>query len=120
MCLLEKARGEDAEVQVFQHACDFWRRGPGRTRLVQLATRRVDVRRERVAPPPPALVLQPLGERLRLAQALQHPMDLTELVQDRPQVEADVERLLQAGLALRQRLEDAQRLLEPGPGVLKR
>jgi len=34
--------------------------------------------------------------------------------------EADLEGLLQRGLALRQRLEDTQRLLEPRPGVLER
>ena len=78
------------------------------------------VRHERADPASPAVVVQPLGEGLGLAQALQRPPDFTELAQHRPQLEADLEGLLQRGLALRQRLEDAQRLLEPDPGVRER
>ena len=81
---------------------------------------RVGVRHERADPTSAAVVVQPLGEGLGLAQALQRPPDFTELAQHRPQLEADLEALLQRGRALRQRLEDAQRLLEPGPGVRER
>ena len=42
------------------------------------------------------------------------------MVQNRPQLEADLEALLQRGLALRQRHEYTKRLLEPGPGILER
>ena len=42
------------------------------------------------------------------------------MVQHRAQFEADLERLLQRGLAFWQRLEDPQRLFEPGPGVRER
>src|SRR5439155_1241670 len=41
-------------------------------------------------------------------------------VQHRSQLETDVDGLLQRGSALRQRLEDTQRLLEPAPSVLER
>ena len=78
------------------------------------------VRHDRADPASPAVVVQPLGEGLRLAQALQHPPDFTELAQHRPQLEADLEALLQRGRALRQRREDPQRLLEPDPGLRKR
>ena len=71
-------------------------------------------------PASPAVVVQPLGKDLGLAQALQRQPDFTELVQHRPQLEADLEGLLQRGLAFRQRLDGTQRLLEPGPGVLER
>ena len=120
MRLLEKARGEDAELQVSEALGDLQRAGPGRERLVQLAEQRVDVRHERADPASAAVVVQPLGESLGLAQALQRPPDFTELVQHRPQLEADLEGLLQRGLALRQRIEDAERLLEPDPGVRER
>ena len=81
---------------------------------------RVDVRHESADPASPAVVVQPLGEGLGLAQALQRPPDFTELDQHLPQLEADLEGLFQRGLALRQRLEDTERLLEPAPGVLER
>ena len=106
--------------QVPEAPGDLQRAGAGRERLVQLAEQRVDVRHERADPASPAVVVQPLGEGLGLAQALQRPPDFTELVQHRPQLEADLEGLLQRGLALRQRLEDAERLLEPDPGVRER
>ena len=38
----------------------------------------------------------------------------------RPQLEAGLKGLLQGGRALRERLKDAERLLEPGPGVWER
>ena len=81
---------------------------------------RVGVRHDSADPASPAVVVQSLGEGLGLAQALQRPPDFTELAQHRPQLEADLEALLQRGRALRQRVEDAQRLLEPGPGVRER
>ena len=118
--LLEIRRGEDAKLQVPQLPCDRQRAGPRRARLVQLAQQRVDVRRERVDAPQPALVVQALGEGLGLAQAFQLLPDFTELVQHRPELEADLERLLQRGQALRHRPEDPQRLLEPGPGIPER
>ena len=111
---------EDAESQVPEAPGDLQRAGAGHERLVQLAEQRVDVRHERADPASPAVVVQPLGEGLGLAQALQRPPDFTELAQHRPQLEADLEALLQRGRALRQRLEDAQRLLEPDPGVRER
>ena len=111
---------EDAESQVPEAPGDLQRAGAGHERLVQLAELRVGVRHERADPASPAVVVQPLGEGLGLAQALQHPPDFTELVQHRPQLEADLEGLLQRGRALRQRLEDTQRLLEPAPGVRER
>ena len=48
---------------------------------------------------------------------LEHLPDFTELAQHRPQLEANLEGLLQRGLALRQRRKNIQRLLEPGPGL---
>src|SRR5260370_24018050 len=64
--------------------------------------------------------LQSSFNRSARAQALQHPPDFTELAQHRPQLEADLEALLQRGRALWQRLEDTQRPLEPAPGVRER
>src|SRR5262245_3111553 len=48
---------------------------------------------------------------------LEHLPSFAELAQHRPQLEANLEGLLQRGLALRYRLEDTQRLLQSGPGV---
>ena len=79
MRLLEIARGEDAESQVPEAPGDLQRAGAGHERLVQLAEQRVDVRHESADPASPAVVVQPLGEGLGLAQALQHPPDFTEL-----------------------------------------
>jgi hypothetical protein len=80
----------------------------------------VNVRHERADSAASAVVVQPLGESLGLAQALQGLPDFRELGQHRSQLEADVEGQLQCRLALRQRLEGAERLLEPGPGVRER
>src|SRR4029077_13627342 len=57
---------------------------------------------------------------LGLAQALHHTRILTELAQQRPQLEADLEALLERGRALRPGREDLQRLLEPAPGFRER
>jgi hypothetical protein len=120
MHLPEKACGEDAESHVPEAPGDLQCAAAGHERLVQLAEPRVVVRREGVDPTSPAVVIQPLGERLGLAQALQHSPAFTELLHHRAQLEADLERLLQGGLAFRQRLEDPQRVLEPDPRVLGR
>ena len=66
------------------------------------------------------IVIQPLGKCLRLAQALQRRAKLSELGQNRPQLETDLEALFQRGLVRRQRFEDRQRLLVAGPGVPQR
>ena len=63
------------------------------------------------------IVVQPFRERLGLAQPLQSQPDLTELGQHGPELEADLEGLVERGRAVRQRGEDAERLFEPGPGV---
>jgi hypothetical protein len=77
----------------------------------------VSDRRECTDPGSPAVVVQPLSESCGLALVLQHPLGFTELAEHRSHLYADIEGLLQSGSALRQRLEDAQRLLEPAPGV---
>ena len=46
----------------------------------------------------PAIVFQPLGEGLGLAEMLKHLPAFTELAQHRPQLEANLEGLLQRGL----------------------
>ena len=51
---------------------------------------------------------------------LQPPPGLSEPYQHRPELEADLEALLQRGRALRERREDPQRLLEPDPGRRER
>jgi hypothetical protein len=45
---------------------------------------------------------------------------LPELGQHRPQLEADLEDLLQSELGLRERLKNAECLFEPSPGFLER
>jgi hypothetical protein len=45
-------------------------------------------------PAAPAVVVQPFGESLGLAQALQHPPAFTELLHHGAQLEADLEALL--------------------------
>src|SRR5262249_14162116 len=75
---------------------------------------------ENADPAAPAIVVQPLGKRLGLAQMLEHLPAFTELAQHWSQFEANFEGLLQRGLALRQSLENTHRLLEPGPSVRER
>src|ERR1043166_2502195 len=120
MHLLEIARGEDTKLQVFRLPCDLPCPPPGPQRLVELSEVRVDVRHERADPRVPAVVVQPLGETLGLAQALQRLPDLTELVQDRPQLDANLEGLLHHGWGLGKRVDELQRLLEPDASVLER
>src|SRR5215467_4629187 len=114
---LEIGRGEDAEPQVPERPGDLQRAVTGYKRLIQLAEHRVCARHERADTASPVIVVQPFSEGLGLAQALQHSTAFAELEQHRPQLEADLEALLQHGLALRQRREDLQRLLEPGSGI---
>jgi hypothetical protein len=76
----------------------------------------MDLRHEDTHRPALAVVVQPIGKRLSLAKLLQHLPSFAQLVQHRPQLEPDVESLLQRGMALRQCLEDAERLLEPFAG----
>jgi hypothetical protein len=120
MRLFEKARGEDAESQVPEAPGDLQRASAGHERLVQLAEIVVDVRHERTDLTAPAVVVQSLGDAFGLAQVLPAPAGIRQLVQHQAQLQADLEALLQRGRALRQHLEEAQRLLEPAPGVLKR
>ena len=115
--LLDLGHGWDVEPQVPEAPRDLQRPGAGHKRLVQLAEVRVGVRQDSGDPASAAVVVQCLGQGFGLAQPLQDPPDFTELAQHRPQLEADLEGLLQRGPALRQRLEGAERLLEPGPGV---
>ena len=77
-------------------------------------------RQKRADPTSPAVVVQLLGEDLGLAQEVLLPPEFTEQGQHRPQLEAGLKGLLQGGRALRERLKDAERLLEPGPGVWER
>ena len=106
MRLLEIGRGGNAERHVPEALGDLQRASARHERLVELAEQRVDVRNERVDPAAPAIVVQPFGEGLGLAQALQRPPDFSELGQRVPQIEADVEGLLQCGRRLGQRRED--------------
>src|SRR5260370_28227124 len=70
--------------------------------------------------PSAAVIVQPLGDGLDLAQALQLLAKFTELDQYRPELETNVAGLLQRGWALWQRLENSERLLEPGAGLVQR
>src|SRR5262249_55657379 len=110
--LHEIARGEDTKSQVPEAPRDLQRAGAGHERLVELTEQRVGHRHERINPAAPTVVVQPLGNGFGLAQALQHPLAFAELAQHQTQLETELEALLQRGLALRQRLEDVQRLLE--------
>jgi hypothetical protein len=77
-----------------QHSCYLQRAGAGHERLVQRAKQRVNVHDESGDPTSPPVVVQPFGESLGLAQALQQSRDLTELDQHSPQLDADLEGLL--------------------------
>ena len=93
--LLEKARGEDAELQVPRRPRDRQRPAAASERLVQLSALGMGVRHERVHTASPALVVQSRGQGLGLAEALQRPTDLTEHNERAPQLEVDFEGLLQ-------------------------
>jgi hypothetical protein len=77
----------------------------------------VDVRHEGADAASLVVVVRPLGKGFGLAQPFQCPPNVTEVDQHWPQLEADLEGLLQRGLTLRQRLEDIEGVLEPDPGV---
>jgi hypothetical protein len=68
----------------------------------------------------PTIVVQQVGEDFGLTQVLERTANFTELTQHWPQIEADLEGLLQRGPAFRQRREGAERLLEPAQGLLER
>src|SRR5215472_17599337 len=111
--LLEGATGGNAKSYVSEAPGDLQRASASHERLVQLAEQCVEGRHGGAGPAAPAVVVQPLGEGVCLQQALERRRDFAELDQGRPQLDADVEGLLQRGRALRQRREDLQRLLEP-------
>jgi hypothetical protein len=77
----------------------------------------VYVRHERADTAPPPVVVPSFGEGLCLAQARQCQPGFTESAQHRPELEADVESLLERGLILGERFENAERLLESGPSL---
>jgi hypothetical protein len=120
MRLPEIARGEDAESQVPEARGDLQCAATSHEGLAQCAELRLDVRHDGADPTAPAVIVQPLGDSLGLTQTLERALGFDEQLQHRSQLEADVEGLLQCGLALRQCREDTQCLLEPGPGVLER
>src|SRR5882757_1251105 len=117
MHLREKACGKDAKPQVPEAPGDLQRASAGRQPVVQLAEPTVHASHDGADPAAPAVVVHPLGEGLGFAQTLQRPPDFAELDQQLSQLEADIEALLQRGLALGQRLEEIQRLLEEGDGL---
>lgn len=69
--LLEARHRRDAQLQVTERARPRERRRPGGERGIQLAQRREDVRLERADTRAAAIVLQSIGEGLRLLQAVQ-------------------------------------------------
>ena len=71
--LLENVRGDDAELQIPEALGDLPGAGAVGDRLVQLAEQRVGDRHERADPAAPTVVVQLLGERLGLPQALERP-----------------------------------------------
>ena len=76
----------------------------------------MDVRHEHADPTSPTVVVQLLGERLGLSQALQ-PRRISPSWLRTAGARSGARRPAPASPALRQRLEDAQRLLELGRGV---
>src|SRR6266481_5689658 len=58
----------------------------------------------------PTIVFQPPGKGLGLAEVLEHLTDFTELAQNGPQLETNLEGLFQCGSTIRQRLENTQSL----------
>jgi hypothetical protein len=67
MRLLEKARGEDAESQVPEALGDLQRPGPCYERSVHLAEQQAGDRHKSADEASPAVVVEPLRERLGLA-----------------------------------------------------
>ena len=67
-----------------------------------------------------AIVFQPVGEGLGLAEMIEHLPDFAELAQHRSHVEVDLERLLHGGLAVRLGLQQLQRFLVRTSGVQER
>src|SRR5262249_54995559 len=78
--LLEKGRSEDAESQIPEACGDFQRAGARRKRIVQLTEQRMAVRHEGADLATPAVVVQPFGEGLSLAEAFQQVSNFSELV----------------------------------------
>jgi hypothetical protein len=110
----------DTESHVPEAPGDCQRASARDEALIRFAEERVDIRHERRDPASPAVVVQALGDGLGFAHPLQRPPGFTEIVQDWPQVETDVEGLLQGGRALWQRLENTQCLIESGESFLRR
>src|SRR5260370_42069783 len=107
MRLPEMGRRENAEPDVFETPSDLQRAVTGHERLVQLAKQQVDVREDSADLAAALVVVQPLGESLGLAQALQRPWEFTEQGQHGSQFEPSLKAFLQRGLALRECVENA-------------
>src|SRR5262245_42796902 len=80
----------------------------------------MDVRHERTNPASPSVVVQSVSKALGLTQALECLANLPAQCKHRPKIEANLEGVLQRGLALRLCLQDIQSLLEPALSVLER
>src|SRR5215472_4161156 len=111
---------KDAQLQVSAAPGDLQGTDSSHERVVELAEIVQNSRDESRDTTPAGLVAKPFRERLGLAQAQERLPGFAKFSQLGPQLEPDLEGLLQRGLALRQRLEDGQRLLKAGPCVLGR
>jgi hypothetical protein len=80
----------------------------------------MDGRHQSVDLAKPAIVFQPLGEDLGLAEVIEHRSAFTKLAQHAPQLKANFEGLLQRGPTLGQCLENTESLLEPSPCIRQR
>ena len=114
MRLCEDVGGHEAELQVTQAQRDLSGPGAAGHRRVQLSEHEVGDGQERLGLAASPIVVQPLGESFRLAHALDDLSDFAELVEGRPQLESNVEGLLQRGTALREAAQRGQCPLEAG------
>src|SRR5262249_2336904 len=120
ICLMEIERRCDGQPKIPEACGDVKGAATGRERLVQFAERRIDRRHPSADLAKPTIVMQLLGNGFGLAEVIEHLSAFTELAQDGPKFEANVESLLEAGSDVRVRLKKLQRLLEPGAGIQER
>ena len=120
MRLLEIAGGDDAQRHVVQPLGDLQGARTAVERLIQLVERRLHGGHEGADLAAAPVVLQLRGDDLGLAQMFELAPAFAQLAEHRPQVETQLKTAPQRGLALRQVLQDPERLLVARAGVGQR
>src|SRR5215471_13488054 len=120
MQLHQIGRCKEAEIEILSLRCDFQSASCECLRLIEFTELLVGSPHESQDATLPASIVQALDNAFGLTQVVNYFMALIQLEQYCPQLEANVDDLLQGGAVLGQRPQEVERLLKPNPCLVKR